>query len=134
MNELLQACVLASAMACAAPPNCPTDASGAHAPDRVLRCVDLGGATMPADDAWLGADKFTHAAASWAATAFVFAAARSAGAERDEALLAAGSAALGAGLAKELIDRRRYGLFSIRDLVADMIGVGVAYFFLREVR
>jgi uncharacterized protein YfiM (DUF2279 family) len=136
MNELMQACMLASAVSCAAPPPCGAGEAVQHA-DRThapCRVGSHGGALFVRDDAWLGADKFTHAAASWAAVAFAFGATRSAGVPRDDALLVATSAALTAGIAKELIDRRRYGLFSVRDLVADALGVGVAYFFLREVR
>ena len=86
-----------------------------------------------AEDPWLGSDKFTHAAVSWAATAFAFGTAHAAGLETDDALIVAVPGALALGIAKELIDSRRT-FFSVRDLVADAAGAAAAYFFLREVR
>lgn len=83
-------------------------------------------------DAWFGDDKFRHFAVSFAATAFTFAAARSAGAD-DAALPAAITVAAAAGVGKELYDRRSGRIFSTRDLVWDALGVLAGYAFLRNI-
>lgn len=85
-------------------------------------------------DAWLGSDKFQHFGMSYAVTAFTFAALRTAGADAGPALTAALPVAAAAGVGKEVHDRRRGQIFSLRDLVADGLGIAAAYFFLREVR
>jgi uncharacterized protein YfiM (DUF2279 family) len=85
-------------------------------------------------DLWLGSDKFRHFLLSYAVTAFTFASLRSAGARSDDALAGGMAGAAVAGLGKEVYDRRRGGIFSGRDLVADAIGITTAYFLLREVR
>lgn len=84
-------------------------------------------------DAWLGPDKFRHFWMSYAATAAGFAAARVADQDRDTALAVGITLSALAGIGKEIADRRTYGLFSVRDLVADALGIGAAYFLLREV-
>jgi uncharacterized protein YfiM (DUF2279 family) len=88
----------------------------------------------PPADRWLGSDKFQHALLSFAATSFTFAALRSLGMDNRAALPTAMMAAGGAGVGKELHDRRGGGAFSGRDLVADGIGIMTAFFLLREVR
>jgi uncharacterized protein YfiM (DUF2279 family) len=85
-------------------------------------------------DAWLGSDKFRHAGMSYAVTAFSYAAARGAGAGRDASLQVAVPVAAVAGIGKEIYDRRQGGIFSVRDLVADAVGIGAAVLLLREVR
>jgi uncharacterized protein YfiM (DUF2279 family) len=85
-------------------------------------------------DPWLGSDKFRHFLLSYAVTAFTFASLRSGGLRGDDALAGGMAAAVVAGLGKEVHDRRRGGLFSGRDLVADGVGIMTAYFLLREVR
>ncbi|HSJ25116.1 MAG TPA: DUF2279 domain-containing protein [Longimicrobiales bacterium] len=91
-------------------------------------------AAVQVADPWLGADKFQHFWMSYAVTAFVFAGTRMAGAETDAALHIAVPAATLVGVAKEVHDRRSGGRFSVRDLVADGLGVAAAFFLLREVR
>lgn len=88
----------------------------------------------PAADAWIGPDKAQHFWVSYAAAAFVFAAAVAGDADRDLALGVAAGSAFALGLAKEFDDVRRGRIFSVRDLVADALGIGAAYFLLREVR
>lgn len=88
----------------------------------------------PTADAWLGADKFQHFWMSYAVTAFAFGALRAAGADSETALHAAMPVAAVAGIGKEVHDRRRGEIFSLRDLVADGLGIAAAYFLLREVR
>lgn len=107
-----------------------------HARDVCTPCVtpatfEAAGASA---DAWLGSDKFVHAGMSWAVAAFAYAGLRLAGADGDAGLTIALPVAAAAGVGKELHDRRRGGRFSVRDLVADAVGIGAAYFLLREVR
>jgi uncharacterized protein YfiM (DUF2279 family) len=89
---------------------------------------------LPGNDPWLGSDKFRHSWMSYAATAFTFAGARAANVDRDSGLWLAVSVAGAVGLAKEVHDRRTGGSFSVRDLVADAVGIMAAYMILREVR
>lgn len=99
------------------------------------------GATQPVphaqpveEDRWLGSDKFRHVLLSYAATAFTFAALRSAGVDREAALAGGVLAGATAGIGKEVRDLRRGREFSVRDLVADAAGVAAAFLLLREVR
>lgn len=89
---------------------------------------------QPATDPWFGADKFRHFGMSYAATSFAFAAARAGGADTGPALQLAIPVSAAAGIAKEIHDRRGGGVFSLRDLVANAVGMSAAYFLLREVR
>ena len=88
----------------------------------------------PKPDTWFGSDKGRHFWMSYATTAFTFAAARAAGTDSEPALTIAIPVAAVAGIGKEVYDRRRGERFSVRDLVADALGVAAAYFLLREVR
>lgn len=85
-------------------------------------------------DSWTGEDKFRHAAASWAAMVFTYAAARAVHDDSDTAFAVALPVTAAAGIGKEIVDRRRGGPFSFRDLAADALGAGAAWLFLREVR
>jgi uncharacterized protein YfiM (DUF2279 family) len=85
-------------------------------------------------DAWLGADKFQHFGMSFAITAYGFGAARTAGLDTGAALRVALPVAAAAGVGKEIHDRGRGGPFSVRDLVADALGIAAAWLILREVR
>ncbi|HEX2166237.1 MAG TPA: hypothetical protein VHG09_03265 [Longimicrobiales bacterium] len=83
-------------------------------------------------DSWLSEDKFRHAAASWAAMVFTYAATSAFTDNDDTALAVAVPVTAAFGIAKEVVDRRRGGPFSFRDLTADAIGAAAAWFFLRE--
>lgn len=85
-------------------------------------------------DSWTGEDKLRHAAASWAAMVFTYAAARAVHDDPDTAIAVALPVTASFGIAKEIVDRRRGGPFSFRDLAADALGAGAAWLFLREVR
>jgi uncharacterized protein YfiM (DUF2279 family) len=89
---------------------------------------------LDAGDAWLGSDKFQHFWVSFATTAFGFGAVRTAGVDSGAALYIAVPVAVAAGVGKEIHDRRRGGIFSVRDLVADGFGIAAAWLILREVR
>jgi uncharacterized protein YfiM (DUF2279 family) len=80
----------------------------------------------PEGDAWLGPDKFKHAAMSYAITAYTFAA-------TDSEPAAVASAAI-AGILKEIYDRRRGYAFSLRDLVWDAAGVALGYAVVKQTR
>lgn len=77
-------------------------------------------------DAWLGADKFKHAGMSYAITAFSFAATDS-----EQAAIASGAVA---GILKEILDRRRGALFSVRDLIWDAAGIALGYAVIKQTR
>jgi uncharacterized protein YfiM (DUF2279 family) len=99
-----------------------------------LAPLDGPAAALGEEDPWFGSDKFRHFLLSYAVTAFTFASLRSGGLGGDDALAGGMAAAAVAGLGKEAHDRRRGGLFSGRDLVADGVGIMTAYFLLLEVR
>ena len=84
---------------------CPAPASGA--PDR-----------------WLAEDKAQHFTVSIVATTLGYGTARLA-LDRRGAAVAAGAAALAAGIAKEVADVRGGGPFSLRDLAWDAAGVAL---------
>lgn len=88
---------------------------------------------VPADS-WTSEDKFRHAAASWAAMVFTYAGVRSINDDPDAAIAVALPVTAALGVAKEIVDRRRGGPFSFRDLTADALGAAVAWLFLREMR
>jgi uncharacterized protein YfiM (DUF2279 family) len=110
----------------------PTQVQG---PPQAWRGVPRAATPRPLEgDAWLGADKFQHFWMSFATTAYGFAAARAAGIDTGAALYIAVPVSAAAGVGKEIHDRRRGGIFSVRDLVADGLGIAAAWFILREVR
>ena len=81
-------------------------------------------AAPPAPDVWFAEDKLQHFTASLAATTVGYGGARTL-LEPDPAILAAGAAALGLGIAKELVDVRSGGPFSLKDLAWDAAGVAL---------
>jgi uncharacterized protein YfiM (DUF2279 family) len=124
MDEMVRVAVLLAALAL--PPESPAAAGPA--------LVQQQPVPLQVTDAWFGSDKFRHFWMSYAATAFSFAGVRALGQDSDGALLVAVPAAAAAGVGKEIFDRRAGGIFSVRDLVADGLGIAAAYFLLREVR
>ncbi|MDX1740433.1 MAG: hypothetical protein R3178_04030 [Rhodothermales bacterium] len=80
------------------------------------------------DDPWFAFDKAEHVTFGFLFTLggqYVFV--NKAGLTENEALPLAIGVAASAGLAKELLDRRRAGgFFSTRDLVADALGIALA--------
>jgi len=88
----------------------------------------------PKADNWLGSDKARHVWMSYVTTAFTFAAVYSIEDDKDLALTVAIPAAAVVGIGKETYDRRRGERFSLKDLVADAVGIAAGYFLLREVR
>lgn len=78
----------------------------------------------PHRDPWLGEDKARHFAMSFAATAFAYAAARSA-LDPGHARIAAPAAAVAAGVGKEIHDARDGRWFSLRDMAWNLAGVAL---------
>jgi hypothetical protein len=119
MSELLALLVLAAQITTADPvaSAAPTSATCAAA------CQVM---SLP------GEDKFRHFGASYGATAMTFGAMRAL--DRDAAMPVAVSVAAAVGIAKELHDLRRKGVFDFADLAANAAGIAAAYFFLREIR
>jgi hypothetical protein len=139
MPELVRVALLLAALGGPAPADCQAPwATGPHAPAASLLATAARGPAVADEgrivDAWLGADKFQHFWVSFAATAYSFGAVRAAGVEAGVALYIAVPVAAAAGFGKEVHDRRRGGFFSMRDLVADGLGIAAAWVILREVR
>lgn len=78
----------------------------------------------PARDAWFAEDKLRHFTVSAAATTVGYGGARFL-LDAEPAAVTAGSIALGLGIAKELMDVRAGGPFSLKDLIWDAAGVAL---------
>ena len=130
MDGILQVAVLLAGIVAADTGAAPVDAFVAA--DSAAASLDALDMRSPSDP-WTSEDKFRHVAASWAAMVFTYAAVRSVNDDSDTALAIALPVTAAFGVAKEVVDRRRGGPFSFRDLAADALGSGVAWLFLREV-
>jgi hypothetical protein len=119
MSELLALLVLAAHITAA-------DAGATAAPAPPVCTAACQVMSLP------GEDKFRHFGASYGATAMTFGAMRAL--DRDAAMPVAVSVAAAVGIAKELHDLRRKGVFDFADLAANAAGIAAAYFFLREIR
>jgi uncharacterized protein YfiM (DUF2279 family) len=76
-------------------------------------------------DPWLGQDKAQHLFMSFALTTMTFGVARATGMRSRTALPVSAGVTLAAGIAKEMDDRRQGRFFSARDLVFDLLGIGL---------
>jgi putative lipoprotein len=85
-----------------------------------------GGPAHPRRDSWLGADKVKHFFVSAFVQSLAYGGLRATGARHDASLAGASAATAALGVAKELRDRRAYGVFSVRDLTWDVAGGGSA--------
>jgi len=94
---------------------------------------DVGRNVVVRDD-WIAEDKAQHLAMSYALTTFGYAGARIGGMSSRNASAAAIGAAAAAGVAKELLDRHRGGIFSYRDLVADALGIAAGVLVISATR
>jgi uncharacterized protein YfiM (DUF2279 family) len=94
----------------------------------LLFSVLLGapGQARDAGDHWFGRDKVKHFLVSAFVQSAAYASLQAAGADREGALLGASAATAAVGVAKEAVDRRRGGPFSVRDLTWDAAGAGAA--------
>jgi uncharacterized protein YfiM (DUF2279 family) len=129
MDEVIRLAVVLAAVGTAEP---PLPSATAEPPPTVT--AQLAALTRSRSAAWPGEDRFRHAAMSWAVTSFTYAAARAAERDGGTALVIGVSASAIAGLGKELMDRREGGPFSAGDLLADVVGTGLAFLVLREVQ
>jgi uncharacterized protein YfiM (DUF2279 family) len=86
----------------------------------------------PPPDRWFGADKLKHFFVSAFTQSVAFSGFQVAGVREDRALVAAWAVTATVSIAKEVRDRRSYGLFSYRDLCWDAAGAGVATLILRR--
>ena len=86
----------------------------------------------PPPDRWFGADKVKHFFVSAFTQSVAFSGFQLAGVREDRALAAAWAVTATISVAKEVRDRRSYGLFSYRDLCWDAAGAGVATLILRR--
>ena len=77
-------------------------------------------------DGWFGRDKLKHFLVSAFAQSVSYATLQAAGADRGTALGGATAVTASLAIGKEMVDRRRGGLFSGRDLVWDAAGAGAA--------
>lgn len=93
-------------------------------PAAVSPAVGSGG-PAPAPDRWLGADKLRHLALAGLAESVAFGGARVAGAGRRGALVVGIGVGAAVSVGKELVDRRRGGRASVRDLVWDAAGLAL---------
>jgi len=81
--------------------------------------------TAPPDN-WFGSDKLKHFFIAAFTQTVAYSAFQAARAHHDQALIGAWAVTATVSVAKEVRDRRSYGLFSYRDLVWDAAGATVA--------
>ncbi|HTK50416.1 MAG TPA: hypothetical protein VL308_00945 [Gemmatimonadaceae bacterium] len=81
--------------------------------------------TAPPDH-WFGSDKLKHFFIAAFTQTVAYSAFQAARVHHNEALVGAWAVTATVSIAKEVHDRRSYGLFSYRDLVWDAAGAGVA--------
>jgi uncharacterized protein YfiM (DUF2279 family) len=77
-------------------------------------------------DAWFGSDKLKHFFVAAFTQSVSYSLLQASGVKHDRALAGAWAVTAAVSVAKEVRDRRSYGLFSVRDLVWDAAGAGVA--------
>ena len=77
-------------------------------------------------DNWFGSDKLKHFFIAAFTQTVAYSALQAARVDHDAALVGAWAVTATVSVAKEVHDRRSYGLFSYRDLVWDAAGAGVA--------
>lgn len=83
-------------------------------------------------DPWFGTDKVKHFLLSFFVQSVAYSTLRATNVGHRSSLLGSGAFTIGVGLGKELVDRRRTGLFSPRDLTWDAAGVGAASLLLER--
>jgi len=88
--------------------------------------LTFGPSTDGAADRWFGRDKFLHFAAGAALQSLAYAAFRHDGTSRTRAVWRATAVTAAVSIGKEVVDQRRGGPFSRRDLAWDAGGAGAA--------
>jgi len=82
--------------------------------------------TTPPPDNWFGSDKLKHFFMAAFTQTVAYSALQAARVRHDQAVAGAWAVTATVSIAKEIHDRRSYGLFSVRDLVWDAAGAGAA--------
>ena len=82
--------------------------------------------TNPRPDKWFGSDKLKHFFVAAFTQSVAYSALQAARVRHDQAVAGAWAVTATVSVAKEIYDRRSYGLFSVRDLVWDAAGAGAA--------
>ena len=82
--------------------------------------------TNPSPDRWFGSDKLKHFFMAAFTQSVAYSALQAARVRHDQAVAGAWAVTATVSVAKEIHDRRSYGLFSVRDLVWDAAGAGAA--------
>jgi putative lipoprotein len=82
--------------------------------------------TTPPPDKWFGSDKLKHFFMAAFTQSVAYSALQAARVRHDQAVAGAWAVTATVSIAKEIHDRRSYGLFSVRDLVWDAAGAGAA--------
>jgi len=82
--------------------------------------------TTPPPDNWFGSDKLKHFFVAAFTQTVAYSALQAARVRHDQALAGAWAVTATVSIAKEVHDRRSYGLFSYRDLAWDAAGAGAA--------
>lgn len=90
--------------------------------------------SVPPRDAWFGADKVKHFFMSAFVQSAAFSAARAAGASNSTAQVSGAFATAVAGIGREVHDRRRGKVFSVKDLAWDAAGGVAAAALLKRTR
>jgi uncharacterized protein YfiM (DUF2279 family) len=80
----------------------------------------------PPPDKWFGSDKLKHFFMAAFTQSVAYSALQAARVRHDQAVAGAWAVTATVSVAKEIHDRRSYGLFSVRDLVWDAAGAGAA--------
>jgi putative lipoprotein len=83
-------------------------------------------------DAWFGPDKIKHFFIAGFTQSVSYSLLQAGRMSPDRALAGAWAVTAAVSVAKEVRDRRSYGLFSVRDLVWDAAGAGVATLIIRR--
>jgi len=87
------------------------------------------------DDSWVSTDKYHHALVStFIMSSLYFFERENLNISNQAAISVSVSTTMAIGLGKELLDKRsRHGVASYKDLIADLIGIGVGYLlFVRD--
>lgn len=82
--------------------------------------------TPPKGESWFGADKLKHFFVAAFTQSVAYSTLQAARVRHDRALAGAWAATAAVSVGKELYDRKTTGLFSVRDLVWDAAGAGLA--------
>ena len=77
-------------------------------------------------DPWFGADKLKHFFIAAFTQSVAYNALRLGGVRHGGSVVGATTVSFGVSIGKELFDRKRSGLFSVRDLIWDAAGAGTA--------